>query len=102
MSAIFRKAKNHFAKKLPFAVYCKPTSNKIIALFQKNDTLFSLDNSGISGFAFASFDGKSNHIIPDSESDIYFELHKQSDFYLDNSDSSFTEEIQKCARGKLF
>ena len=93
MSEIFKKAKNHFAKKLPFAVYCKPNSNKIIALFQKNDTLFSLDNSEISGFAFASFDGKSNQIIPENESDIYFELYNQSDFYLVNSDASFAEEL---------
>ena len=73
MSELFRKAKIQLKNKLPFVIYAKPDSDKCIALFQKNDSLFTIDNYEVSGFAFVSFDNLKRVIIPESESDIYFE-----------------------------
>ena len=81
MSEIFRKARSHFEQKLPFVVYCKPNSDKIIALFQKNDTLFEIENTDACGFAFVSFDNLIRIFIPENQSDIYFENKEKRDFY---------------------
>ena len=59
--------------------YCKPNSDKIIALFQKNDDLISLDDADV-GFAFVSFDNEKRYIIPERLSDIYFETVSTSDY----------------------
>ncbi len=85
MSEIFTKVESHFEQKLPFVVYCKPNSDKIIALFQKNDTLFEIDNQDNCGYAFVSFDNLKRYIIPENQSDIYFENKANLDFYLSNN-----------------
>lgn len=59
--------------------YCKPNSDKIIALFQKNDDLILLDDADV-GFAFVSFDNEKLYIIPERLSDIYFETVSTSDY----------------------
>lgn len=82
MSEIFKKVESHFEQKLPFVVYCKPNSDKIIALFQKNNTLFEIDNKDVCGFAFVSFDNLKRHIIPENQSDIYFENQSTDAFYV--------------------
>ena len=73
MSFLFQKIKNQFNDKLPFVCYCKPNSDKIIALFQKDDELFELKNDDW-GFAFVSFDNEKRYLIPENNSDIYFEI----------------------------
>jgi isochorismate synthase len=91
MSALFQKIKEQLNNQLPFVCYCKPNSDKIIALFQKNDALFDLDAT-ISGFAFVSFDDEKRYLIPENQSDVYFETVAISDFnYPKNSDSVFEE-----------
>lgn len=89
MSYLFLKVKEQFNNKLPFVCYCKPNSDKIIALFQKNDTLFELKNDAC-GFAFASFDNEKRYLIPENDSDIYFETVSTSDFIFENN---FASEI---------
>ncbi len=79
MSALFQKIKEQLNNQLPFVCYCKPNSDKIIALFQKNDALFDLDAT-ISGFAFVSFDDEKRYLIPENQSDVYFETVAISDF----------------------
>lgn len=84
MSSLFEKIQEQFDKQMPFVAYCKPNSEKIIALFQKNDSLFELNNAD-SGFAFVSFDGQNRYLIPENESDIYFETVETSDFVFPNN-----------------
>jgi isochorismate synthase len=84
MSLMFQKVKEQFHNKLPFVCYCKPDSNKIIALLQKEDTLHDLDNEK-SGFAFVSFDNQKRYLIPEDNSDIYFEEVSNSDFIFENN-----------------
>lgn len=79
MSFLFSKIKEQQANKLPFVCYCKPNSDKIIALFQKNDDLISLNDSDV-GFAFVSFDNEKRYLIPERLSDIYFETVSASDY----------------------
>lgn len=79
MSILFEKIKEQLDKQLPFVAYCKPNSERIIALFQKNGALFELNNTE-SGFAFVSFYGQNRYLIPEKESDIYFETVETSDF----------------------
>lgn len=84
MSILFDKIKKQLAKQLPFICYCKPNSEKIIALLQKNDTLFDLYNSD-SGFAFVSFDNEKRYLIPENESDVYVESVVWDDFIVSNN-----------------
>ncbi|WP_395052297.1 chorismate-binding protein [Flavobacterium sp.] len=92
MSEIFKKAKEHFNSRLPFVVYCKPNSDKTIALFQKNDDLFELDSTSQSGFAFVSFNNLKRYLIPDNYCEVYFENNNATDFIISsNIENSYTE-----------
>ena len=82
MSEIFKKITTQFKNKLPFVVYCKPNSEKTIAFFQKNNTLFEIENDDVSGFAFVSFNNLQRYIIPENECTIYFEKRLRNDYYL--------------------
>jgi isochorismate synthase len=79
MSILFEKIQEQFDKQMPFAAYCKPNSDKIIALVQKTDDLFGLDDL-TSGFAFVSFNNEQRYLIPENQSDIYFETVSNLDF----------------------
>lgn len=89
MSFLFQKVKEQFKNKLPFVCYCKPGSDKIIALFQKDEALHDLGNQK-SGFAFVSFDNQKRYLIPEENSDIYFETISNSDFIFENNFKSET------------
>ena len=91
MSLLFQKLKKQLENKLPFACYCKPNSDKLIALVQKTDALFALDDV-TSGFAFVSFDNEHRYLIPENQSDIYFEKVSNSDFILSEN---FTFEFNQ-------
>lgn len=94
MSFLFQKISEQFTAKLPFVSYCKPNSEKIIALFQKNDELFLLDDSS-SGFAFVSFDTNKKYIIPENHSDVYLETFNDMDYFFSNSKEYQTDEKAK-------
>jgi isochorismate synthase len=84
MDIIFNKGKDFLGKKMPFVIYCKPNSDKLIGVFQKNDNLFEIDNFEETGFAFVSFDGKKKYIIPRNESDVYIETTNEIDYFIEN------------------
>ena len=84
MNIIFNKGKDYLDKKMPFVIYCKPNSDKLIGVFQKNDNLFEIDNFEESGFAFVSFDGKKKYLIPRNESDVYIETISEIDYFIEN------------------
>lgn len=94
MSTLFTKIKEHYAKQLPFVCYTKPNSDKIIVLLQNNDALYEL-NSDESGFAFVSFDNQQRYIIPENQSDIYFEMVSISDFSYPNTREFLIDESSK-------
>lgn len=78
----FETAQNHFASKLPFALFCKPNSSKIVGVFQKNDQLFELNDFTESGFAFVSFDGKQKLYLPMLECNVIVDTLVETDFHL--------------------
>jgi isochorismate synthase len=94
MSFLFQKISEQFTAKLPFVSYCKPNSEKIIALFQKNDELFLLDDSS-SGFAFVSFDTNKKYIIPENHADVYVDTFNDLDYFFSNSKEYQTDEKAK-------
>lgn len=79
---LFETAKNHFVSQLPFVLFCKPNSLKIVGVFQQNNQLFELNDATESGFAFVSFDGKQRYYLPASECNVIVDKNNQSDFHL--------------------
>ncbi len=59
----FKSISEHYSKKLPFVVYCKPSSFHVHALLQKNDVLFKISDYTESGFIFAPFDFRKDSIL---------------------------------------
>ncbi len=94
MSALFQKIAEQFDSKLPFVFYCKPNSDKIIALFQKNDELFLLEDAS-TGFAFVSFDNEKKYLIPEKHSDVYVETVTNLDYVFSNSKEYITDTTAK-------
>ncbi|MBL7887253.1 MAG: chorismate-binding protein [Flavobacterium sp.] len=78
----FETAQNHIASKLPFALFCKPNSHKIISVFQKNDQLFVLNDFTENGFAFVSFDGNQKIYLPLLECNVIVDTLVDTDFHL--------------------
>jgi isochorismate synthase len=96
MSFLFSKIKQQQENRLPFVCYCKPNSDKVIAFFQKNDDLISLDDADV-GFAFVSFNNEKRYIIPERLSDIYFETVGTSDYIFLNTSISESDLEAKIA-----
>ncbi|MFV8326407.1 chorismate-binding protein [Flavobacterium sp. ZS1P14] len=70
MEVILDKVKNQLEQNLPFVLYCKPNSDRVIGLFQQNDELYKVEDFTEKGFVFASFDGDQTYLIPENHSEI--------------------------------
>ncbi len=70
IASLFKKIDEHFDHQLPFAVYNKPNSKKVIGVFQSDNTLHKLDDFTEHGFAFASFDSTKMVVIRHDQSEI--------------------------------
>jgi len=101
MTDLFTKVKIHHEQQLPFVLFCKPNSDKIVGLFQNNYHLYFLENFKELGFVFAPFDGDSIPYIPQKHSDVLIEKVAISDFYFDTNFKTFTEESDKSQFEKL-
>lgn len=69
MVDFFIKVKHHEKQNLPFVLYRKPKKNKIVGLFQKNDSVFISENLEERGFVFAPFEGNRRILIPEEQSE---------------------------------
>ena len=94
MKIILDKSKEQFEQNFPFVIYKKPNSENIIGIFQKNDTLFSVNDFTEKGFVFASFDGSKTFIIPENNSEILSATFK----YID---TNFSFEIETELQNKF-
>lgn len=81
MEVIVEKVKNQLAQNLPFVLYCKPNSETITGLFQRNDELYEVDNFIEKGFVFASFDGNQTYLIPENQSERFAAIWKKKEFW---------------------
>jgi isochorismate synthase len=81
---LFEKAHHHFNHKLPFVLFNKPNSTKIVGVFQRNNQLFAIHDFKENGFAMVSFDGSQKFMLPLHESDVIVETIFDSSFYFQN------------------
>ena len=95
MKIIVEKAKNHLVQHLPFVLYKKPKDSTITGLFQKNDTLFSVDDFTEKGFVFASFDGSRTFLIPENESEIVSAIFQKKEITILEKDQDVPNESAK-------
>jgi isochorismate synthase len=95
MTDLFIKVKVQLQQQLPFVLYCKPNSDRIVGLFQKNDHLYFLENFKETGFVFAPFDGDAIPYIPQKYSDVLVEKVTISDFYVETIITDSTDEQAK-------
>lgn len=94
MSQLIKKIQEHLDSKLPFVCYCKPNSDKLIGLFQRNSQLHTLDKIK-SGFAFVSFNSDSKYGIPVQESDVYFESISNFEAYQNSEKEQEVDVLAK-------
>lgn len=78
-------------------MYCKPNSDVMIGVFQRDDTLHLITDYTESGFAFVSFDGEKKYLIPAEQSDIYVEKVSSDAFYLPNANAIATNDLEQKA-----
>jgi isochorismate synthase len=97
MTDLFVKIKIQQEQNLPFVIFCKPNSDKIVGLFQRNDHLYFLENFEEKGFVFAPFDATDFSFIPLEHSDVFVENVniKKKDFFISTVNADSTDKEAK-------
>ncbi len=80
MTDLFQKIQSHIALGYPFAVYAKPGSDKVTAIFQKTNDAFLLNQFSQKGFVFAPFSGENVCFIPANAADVVTVAIENSSF----------------------
>ena len=93
MTDLFIKVKTHQEQQLPFVLFCKPDSDRIVGVFQKNDHLYFLENFEEKGFVFAPFDAEEIPFIPLEHSDVYVDSVNLSDYFFEKKTSTINSAI---------
>ena len=93
MTDLFIKVKTHQEQQLPFVLFCKPDSDRIVGVFQKNDHLYFLENFEEKGFVFAPFDAEEIPFIPLEHSDVYVDSVNSSDYFFKKKTSTINSAI---------
>ncbi|MGG7036148.1 MAG: isochorismate synthase, partial [Flavobacterium sp.] len=81
MTDLFLKVQIHKEQKLPFVLFCKPDSDRIVGVFQKNDHLYFLENFEEKGFVFAPFDASMIPYFPLEYSHVMVDKVPVSDYF---------------------
>ena len=95
MTDLFIKVKIQQEQGLPFVLFCKPDSDKVVGLFQKNDHLYFLENFEEKGFVFAPFDFETIPFIPLEHSDVYVDKVRSADYFFETKPSNLNSAIGK-------
>ncbi len=95
MKIILEKAKIQFDQNLPFVIYKKPDEGKVVGLFQKNDSLFEVNDFTEKGFVFASFDGSKTFLIPENQSEKVSFIWKNSDIDIHQKETFLQNDLAK-------
>ena len=85
MIELFTKVKIQQKQQLPFVLFSKPNSDKLIGLFQKNDHLYFLKDYQEKGFIFSPFDSEQVPIIPLEHSEIIVESISKNTYFIENN-----------------
>lgn len=96
MNNFFSKIKLHKEQNLPFVLYSKPNSTKMIGLLQQNNVLHTVSDFTEKGFVFASFDEKQLILIPENESEIITAEQENIEFSpVEKNDADFDPVAKK-------
>lgn len=95
MTDLFIKVKIQQGQNLPFALFCKPDSDKVVGVFQKNDHIYFLENFEEKGFVFAPFDADEVPFIPLEYSDVYVETVHSRNYYFESRTTNPNSTIGK-------
>ncbi|MGL2967353.1 chorismate-binding protein [Flavobacterium sp. XGLA_31] len=83
MTDLFLKVRTHREQDLPFVLFCKPDSDRVVGQFQKNDHLYFLESFEEKGFVFAPFEADTIPFLPVEFSDVLVEKTHFRDFVLE-------------------
>jgi isochorismate synthase len=95
MTDLFLKVKIQQGQNLPFVLFCKPDSDKLVGIFQKNDHIYFLDTFEEKGFAFAPFDAEEVPYIPLEYSDVYVETVHSRNYHFESKEPAPNSIIGK-------
>jgi isochorismate synthase len=95
MTDLFIKVKTHQEQKLPYVLFCKPNSDKIVGVFQKNDHLYFLETFEEKGFVLAPFDADEVPFIPLEYSDVYVDTVTIVDYFFETETKDSTSSTGK-------
>ncbi len=95
MKLILEKAKLQWELKLPFVLYKKPNTTSVIGVFQNNDNLFLVNDFTEKGFVFATFDGTQNVLIPENQSEVFYEESAENQLNLLNDNVLHSDESNR-------
>lgn len=95
MTDLFIKVKIQQEQKLPYVLFCKPNSDRIVGVFQKNDHLYFLDSFEEKGFVFAPFDAHTFPFIPLDHSDVYVENTPRKDYFVKGEADNYNNSTGK-------
>ncbi len=96
MESLLAKAKKHLLEELPFVLYCKPNTPEVVGFFQRDGSLFQVDDFTEKGFVISSFDGKSTFLIPENESEIMrISFENNQDLFFSEKQTTIDELAKK-------
>lgn len=96
MESLVAKAKKHLQEKLPFVLYCKPNTAEVVGFFQRDASLFQVDDFTEKGFVISSFDGKNTFLIPENESEIMrVSFESNQDLFFSEKQTTIDELAKK-------
>lgn len=96
LASLFEKLSDQYVRRLPFALYRKPGTKRVIGYFQQDAALYEIGDFSESGFAFVSFDNSRKILIPMQHS----EIHQAEIQDLTVGEMPFTTEIPSPANAK--
>lgn len=67
---LLEKAQQQYLQDLPFVLYSKPKSKKVVGVFQNNDHLYLTRDFDEKGFVFAPFEGNNVVLLPLDRSQV--------------------------------
>jgi isochorismate synthase len=95
MKLILEKAIKQFDQNLPFILYKKPNDSNVTGLFQRNNTLFEVNDFNEKGFVFASFYGSQTFLIPENQSEIVSVIFQKKEIAVSEKESDLPNELVK-------
>jgi len=95
MNSFYPKIIKQQQQNLPFVMYCKPNSEKVVGFLQHNDDSYNVIDFSESGFVFSSFDGNHNYLIPENKSQMISFIHDKKEIDEIEKEYNIPNQIEK-------